>query len=70
MGKARDKAGKRGAAANGQADKVRERNERARLRKARQKSSLYSSSANDREFEAQVREAVKSTKKETARPYF
>lgn len=52
MGKARDKGGKRGA--NGQADKANERNERARLRKERQKNSLYSSSADDREFEAQV----------------
>ncbi|CAN0126375.1 unnamed protein product [Scytosiphon promiscuus] len=54
MGKAREKAGKRGAAASGQSDKVKERNERARLRKDRQKNSLYSSSADDREFESQV----------------
>eukprot|EP00752_Nemacystus_decipiens_P004306 g3935.t1 len=53
MGKARDKAGKRGAAGH-QADKAKERNERARLRKDRQRNSLYSSSANDKEFEAQV----------------
>lgn len=57
MGKARDKAGKRGAAGQ-QADKAKERSERARLRKDRQRNSIYSSSADDREFEAQVRERV------------
>lgn len=55
MGKARDKAGKRGAAGQ-QADKAKERSERARLKKDRQRNSVYSSSADDREFEAQVRE--------------
>ncbi|CAM9337729.1 unnamed protein product [Hapterophycus canaliculatus] len=58
MGKGREKGGKRGASATGQADKVKERNERARLRKDRQKSSLYSSSADDREFEAQQIEQI------------
>jgi len=54
MGKARDKAGKRGAAGQHGADKARERSERARLRKDRQRNSVYSSSAHDKEFEAQV----------------
>lgn len=54
--KARDKAGKRGAAEQqgNQADKATERSERARLRKDRQRNSVYSSSADDQEFEAQV----------------
>lgn len=58
MGKARDKAGKRGAAGQqgNQGDKAKERSERARLRKDRQRNSVYSSSADDREFEAQVRD--------------
>eukprot|EP00903_Cladosiphon_okamuranus_P014076 g13083.t1 len=54
MGKARDKAGKRGAAGGQQADKAKERSERTRLRKERERNSVFSSSANDREFEAQV----------------
>lgn len=58
MGKARDKAGKRGAPSGqhhgNQADKAKERNERARLRKERLRDSVYSSSADDRAFEAQV----------------
>lgn len=44
----------RGSAAGQQADKAKERNERARLRKDRLRNSLYSSSADDRDFEAQV----------------
>ncbi|CAM9458756.1 unnamed protein product [Ectocarpus sp. 12 AP-2014] len=44
----------RGSAAGQQADKAKERNERARLRKGRMRNSLYSSSADDRDFEAQV----------------
>lgn len=62
MGKARDKAGKRGAAGGQHADKAKERSERARLRKDRERNSVYSSSADDRAFEAQVHTRLENYK--------
>ena len=63
MGKGKDKAGKKGGGQASHGDKVRERSERARLRKDRQRNSQqsqYCSDADDREFEAQVCNLISS----------